>query len=500
MADSRPDPPVAAPAPEVAAEPPARRGRALRLVLLDGLASEAMGTLTTGVLLVGFALELGASNLAIGVLAAVPFFVQLLQLPAVALVERLRDRRAICAWACGIGRVFVLVAAASALLPAGAAVAVLIVALAAHQALGAIAGCAWNSWMRDLVPEEQFGRYFGRRTAATTALSIALGFLAAAAIDFWKRALPEHVALGYAGLFALGGALGLYGVYLLTRTPEPPMASLTEAPGLRELLSRPFRDRNFRRVIVFLASWNFAVNLASPFFTVFLLRTLGYSMTAVIALNIVSQLSNLAFLGAWGALIDRFSNKAVLGVCAPLFLLCILAWTLVGVAWTQAFTLPLLVVLHVAMGLATAGVGLASGNIAMKLSPAGESTAYLAANGVVTSLCASVAPIIGGACADYFAVRDLTLSLAWQAPGQQVTLEVLHFHGWTFFFAIAALLGLYSLHRLSAVEESGRVDDRLALQHLFLELRRAVHGLSSAAGLARIARFPIVLRRAGRPG
>ena len=55
----------------------ARRG--LRLVLYDALASEAMGTLTTGVFLAGFAVELGASNLAIGVLAAVPFFVQLLQ-------------------------------------------------------------------------------------------------------------------------------------------------------------------------------------------------------------------------------------------------------------------------------------------------------------------------------------------------------------------------------------------------------------------------------------
>ena len=59
----------------------ARRG--LRLVLYDALASEAMGTLTTGVFLAGFAVELAAPNFAIGILAAVPFFVQLLQIPAV---------------------------------------------------------------------------------------------------------------------------------------------------------------------------------------------------------------------------------------------------------------------------------------------------------------------------------------------------------------------------------------------------------------------------------
>jgi hypothetical protein len=50
--------------------------RTFRLVLYDALASEAMGTLTAGVFLTGFMVALGASNLAIGLLAAVPFTVQ----------------------------------------------------------------------------------------------------------------------------------------------------------------------------------------------------------------------------------------------------------------------------------------------------------------------------------------------------------------------------------------------------------------------------------------
>src|SRR5438067_1361696 len=125
-----------------------------------------MGTLTTGVFLAGFAVALDADNLAIGVLAAVPFFVQLLQIPATILVERLRRRRDICAWAAGISRVFLIGAAAAPFLPSPAGVVTLIASLAAYQAVAAIAGCAWNSWMRDLVPASQFGRFFGRRTAA----------------------------------------------------------------------------------------------------------------------------------------------------------------------------------------------------------------------------------------------------------------------------------------------------------------------------------------------
>jgi hypothetical protein len=82
--------------------------RLLRLILYDALASETMGTLTTGVFLVGFAVALGAGNFAIGVLAAVPFCVQLLQIPAVFLVERRRRRRDICVWSTAVGRTFLL--------------------------------------------------------------------------------------------------------------------------------------------------------------------------------------------------------------------------------------------------------------------------------------------------------------------------------------------------------------------------------------------------------
>jgi MFS family permease len=478
--------------------PPAdpQERRTLRLILYDALASEAMGTLTAGVFLAGFAVALGAGNFAIGVLAAVPFFVQLLQVPAVILVERLRVRRDICVWAAGIGRAFLLPAAAAPLLDPATGVVILIVSLAVYQGMAAIGGCAWNSWMRDLVPPAQFGRFFARRTAATTAVSIVLAFLGGVALDAWKRHVPDAPAMGYSLLFVLSALIGFVGVYLLRITPDRPMAPVEKAIHPIALLSAPFREANFRRLIIFLSSWNFAVNLAAPFFTVYMLKTLNYSMTVILGLTIASQLANLAALGMWGALIDRFSNKAVLGIAAPLFLACTLAWTLTGLPWMQGANLYLLAVIHVLMGISTAGVGLASGNIAMKLSPPGGATAYLATNSVITATCAAFAPIFGGLFADFFAAHQLTLAFTWAGGGEDVTVQVLKFQSWTFFFGIACLIGLYSLHRLSFVEEPAGTTDRLLLRHLVLEARRSVHSLSSAAGLLRVVRLPQWFMRA----
>lgn len=453
--------------------------RTLRLVLLDSLASETMGTLTSGVFLAGFAVALDASNFMIGVLAAIPFLVQFLQLPAVLLVERLRRRRVLSVVTSAIARVFILVVAATPLLPHGAAILAVAALVAINQGFSAIAGCAWNSWMRDVIPERIYGRFFSQRNFATTALSMMLSLSAGMLIAAWKRRYPSSDAYAYSALFIIGGLFGLLGVYILARTPEPPMAPVTEKFHPYRLLTEPFHDGNFRRLIAFLAMWSFAVNLASPFLTVYMLRTLGLPMSRVVLFNVISQLCNLAFLNVWGRLGDRYGSRSVLQAASPLFLACLLVWSVTGEPWLGEMLLPILVLLHMLMGVATAGVALATGTIAMKLSPMGRATSYLAANSVVTSISASLASLAGGACADFFAARELSLTITWKGPASQVGFQALIFHSWTFFFALAFALGLIALRLLRSVEERGEVREAISVKDLIAEARRSATNLSS---------------------
>jgi len=497
----RRNPPDApAPAGRIIPVPPAyphsdELRRTLRLVLLDSLASETMGTLTSGVFLAGFAVALDASNLMIGVLAAIPFLVQFLQLPAVLLVERLRRRRMLSVVSSLIARIFILAIAATPLLPHGSSIVAVAVLVALNQSFSAVGGCAWNSWMRDVIPERIYGRFFSRRNFATTALSMLLSLGAGVLIAAWKRRYPSSDAYAYSALFVSGGLFGLLGVYILARTPEPPMARVAEKFRPFRLLTEPFQDGNFRRLVAFLAMWSFSANLASPFLTVYMLRTLGLPMSRVVLLNVISQLSNLAFLNVWGRLGDRYGSRSVLRVTAPLFLACLLIWSVSGQPWLGEMLLPFLVMLHVLMGVATAGVALATGTIAMKLSPIGRATSYLAANSVVTSVSASLASLAGGACSDFFAARELSLSITWKGPDTEVGFEALTFHSWTFFFALASALGLIALRLLRAVKERGEVTETISVQQLVAEARRSLHSLSSVAGLHKLAGFPFAMLR-----
>jgi hypothetical protein len=59
----------------------------LRALLFDGICSQVMGVFTGGAFLVAFALLLGASNKVIGLLAAIGPATQILQIPAIYLVD-----------------------------------------------------------------------------------------------------------------------------------------------------------------------------------------------------------------------------------------------------------------------------------------------------------------------------------------------------------------------------------------------------------------------------
>jgi hypothetical protein len=67
----------------------------LKLILKEGLTTEAMTTLTGGTFLVAFALLLGANNFQIGLLASLPTFTNIFQLTSIWLVRRYNNRRAV---------------------------------------------------------------------------------------------------------------------------------------------------------------------------------------------------------------------------------------------------------------------------------------------------------------------------------------------------------------------------------------------------------------------
>ena len=192
----------------------------LRMLLYDGVCSQAMGTLTGGAVLVAFAVLLGASNLVIGLLAAVGPLTQLLQIPTVFLVDRTGLRKALVVLSSFLSRLsWLAVAVIPWLVPEDQRVAALLACLLLYFGLGTVSGCAFNSWMRDFVPDQIRGSYSGKRMAVATAigalLTLAIGF----GITWGKAWFSDHHTI-YAILFVAGGSLWFGGRLFLGPRPR----------------------------------------------------------------------------------------------------------------------------------------------------------------------------------------------------------------------------------------------------------------------------------------
>src|SRR3546814_4336768 len=88
---------------------PAELETGLKRLVIEALFSNTTAALTTGVVLTAFALHLGANNATIGLLAAIPFLPQLAQITAIALDERLRERKPIALLSHAFGRPLLVV-------------------------------------------------------------------------------------------------------------------------------------------------------------------------------------------------------------------------------------------------------------------------------------------------------------------------------------------------------------------------------------------------------
>ncbi|MVT08005.1 MFS transporter [Chitinophaga tropicalis] len=429
--------------------------KGLKMVIWDGLLAEVMTSFTGSAFLISMALLMGANNIQIGLLAALPTFTNLSQLLSIWLVRKYNNRRAVAVYCAYLARFPLILIGCSVLWVTGGSVSMLIFFLFFYYGFGSIAGPSWNSWMKDLVPENMLGTYFSRRTRYTQSVDVILSIILGISLDFIKRRYPQLELSTYAIFFIVAGSFGMLGGYLLSKAPEP-QSFLTSA-NIFSLFRQPLRDINFRRLLIFNSAWVFALNIATPFFTVFMMKGMGLPISYIIILQIISQLFSILTLRIWGVFADRYSNKSIIALSAPIYILCIIAWCFVGIYSKMYANLALLVVIHIFTGVSTSGINLSLTNIGLKLAPRGDAIVYLSVKNIITAVFSSLGPIAGGILADFFTHRSLLISAQWSGPESGKLLRLVSLHEWNFLFLIGAVLALFALELLAYVKELGEV-------------------------------------------
>jgi MFS family permease len=443
----------------------------MRLSLFEGGFAMFFINWTSGSVLTGFALQLGATPTALGLLASVPLLGQAVSPLAAWMVGRRGRRKGVAVATAVVGRGLWVLAAALPLLPVPAAVkASLLVALVALSSIFIAAnGALWTAWMGDVVPWKERGRYFGLRTGVLGLVGTAANLIGGMWLDRMQAPLSFQVVL----LTAVGS--GLIAAGLLTRHDEPPLDS--ERLPMRQAFSVPMQSPVFRRLLVFAVYWTFAVMVSAPFVLPYFLNHLHMTFVQVAVWSAISAVSALVLAPAWGRLADRVGNRPVLAVST------FMAGTLLPLSWMLAAPDRLwpIWVSGFMDALVWSAINPGIFNLSLATTPRQNRAAFIAVFSALTGVAGFVGGLVSGPLLELY--RALT-------PAQGVTLGgLLGVGGWTAYhslFATSSVLRMLAWTLLRRVPEEGAWRTRDVLQQV--RVSRAT--LSGARQLRAPLRWP----------
>src|SRR3569833_1365403 len=175
--------------------------------------------------------------------------------------------------------------------------------------------------------------------------------------------------VGYLAIFGVAAVARLISVYHLRKMHDPPRTgALFDLPSPRLLLQRA-RHSAFARFSFFYASMQFAVAIASPFFTVYMLRDLHFSYLMFMTNTAASVLAQFLALNMWGRISDRFGNRLILAATGLIIPALPALWRISADPWY-------LIVIQALCCLVWACCSLSSGNFIYDLVPSPKRASY----------------------------------------------------------------------------------------------------------------------------
>ena len=358
--------------------------RTMRLSVVEGSLTQVFLNWTSGSVLIGYMLHVGANAAEIALVGSVPLLAQVASPGAAWLAAVLGRRKLLTVLLALVSRTSWLLAAALPTLPIppGLQPTFLVGLVLVASFFLASNGTLWTAWMGDVVPERERGRYFGLRTGLTGVV----GMLANLAAGWWLDRVGAP--LSFQVVLVVAVATALLGVWIYSRQYDPPTSR--ERLRWRDVVGVPLRDPGFRRFLAFAVYWTFVVFLAAPFVFPYFLDELRLSFTQVAIWSTIAATTSMLTTVMWGRVADRVGNKAVLavgtfvaGVGLPG------TWILAGASGWLGFIWISAVLDAIAWG----AIGPAGFNLALVSTPRANRVVYIA----MWSLATGIAGFVGGA-------------------------------------------------------------------------------------------------------
>lgn len=198
---------------------------------------------------------------------------------------------------------------------------ILIWAVFLHFSFG-VGYVSWLSWMGDIVPTKQKGKYYAIRNRISGVAGLVTFLLGAFVLDLFKT--KGFVLLGFTILFSTSIIFRVISRNLTRKIFNPQFR--VKKKSYFSFISFIKRYDNFGKFAFFQALFFFSVMLSAPFFAVYMLEDLGFSYFVFTSVSVSPVIFYLFFAPLAGKFSDKYGNIKLLYLAAVLFPFVPLLW------------------------------------------------------------------------------------------------------------------------------------------------------------------------------
>lgn len=262
--------------------------------------------------MVGLATELGADDMYLGLLVAIPQIAAFFQIPFSNLVNRFGHRKLLLLSFGVTARIFWLLFGFLPLLAHGPNTplprTLLITMLSISSVLGAMINVCWFPWFSELSPLQIRGRWLSIRDAIVAGVNICFSILFSFLLD--TLTVPTR----YIVVFLIGGIVGILDMLCYMPLHDIPIPKAQYTP-LFASVRKVLRNKPFMNFTIMWTIWCFTSNMCGSYMIPYSMNVMGLTFTQImICGTVVASLATIIAVPTWGRFIDRYGSRNVMMV------------------------------------------------------------------------------------------------------------------------------------------------------------------------------------------
>lgn len=251
---------------------------------------------------------------------------------------------------------------------------------------GAVVTPPLGSLLADFVQSKERGAFFGWRNKVMGIVTVSASLCGGFILFFMKNI---NVYYGFMSLFVCAFIARISSIYFLSKVEEKPQENKKEHYfSFKQFVSR-YKQSNFAQFVFFAALMSFSVNLASPYFSVYMLRNLGFGYLHYTVITAAATITIFYFMKRWGSYADRVGNLKVIQATAPLI-------GLIPALWLISSNSIYLIIIQVFSGFVWAGYNLCISNFIYDAVMPEKRVRCIAYFNLINGLAVSAGALIGG--------------------------------------------------------------------------------------------------------